>query len=120
MTRSILALALVALALPAGPALADPQGWHRNRPAYDSYDRSGRYREPRPLAHNDRIWRGRDGRYHCRRGNGTTGLIVGAGVGALIGRTIDTSGDRTLGTILGAAGGGLLGREVDRGNLRCR
>jgi hypothetical protein len=76
--------------------------------------------EGRRLGRRDRIWRGNDGRYYCRRDNGTTGLVIGAGVGALLGRTIDTRGDRTLGTLLGAVGGGLLGREIDRGDLRCR
>lgn len=66
------------------------------------------------------MWRGRDGRYYCRRSNGTTGLIIGAAGGALVGRAIDTRGDRTMGTVLGAVGGGLLGREIDRGNARCR
>jgi len=66
------------------------------------------------------VWRGRDGRYHCERDNGTTGLIIGAAGGALIGREVDNRGDRTVGTILGAAVGGLLGREIDRGEARCR
>ncbi len=68
----------------------------------------------------DRIWLGEDGRYHCRRDNGTTGLIIGAAGGALIGRAIDTEGDRAVGTILGAAVGGLIGRAIDRGEARCR
>ena len=34
----------------------------------------------------------------CKRPNGTTGLIVGAAGGALIGRAIDTRGERTTGT----------------------
>ncbi len=67
-----------------------------------------------------RIWRGRDGRAYCRRDDGTTGLLIGAGVGALIGNELAGSGDRTLGAILGAAGGALLGREFDRSNMRCR
>jgi hypothetical protein len=65
-------------------------------------------------------WRGNDGRWRCRRDDGTTGLLIGAGVGALLGREIDRRGDRSLGTILGAVGGGLLGREIDRGDVRCR
>jgi opacity protein-like surface antigen len=91
-----------------------------NRNRNREYDSNGYYREPRRMGRNDRVWRGRDGRYHCRRGNGTTGLIIGAGAGALLGREIDGGRDRTLGTILGAAGGGLLGREIDRGGVRCR
>lgn len=89
------------------------------------YDDRGRYDDRRydDRRYEDRrgdTWRGEDGRWRCRRADGTTGLIVGAGVGALLGRTIDRRGDRTLGTVLGAIGGGLLGREVERGGNRCR
>ena len=67
-------------------------------------------------------WRGADGRYRCKRKNGTTGLLIGGAAGALVGRAIDTHGSRTTGTILGAAAGALLGREVDRNRStsRCR
>ena len=69
----------------------------------------------------NQVWRGDDGRYYCKKKNGTTGLIVGGAAGALIGRSIAGRGDNTLGTILGAAGGALLGREVARsGSRRCR
>jgi uncharacterized protein YcfJ len=70
-------------------------------------------------ANGVRYWRGDDGRYHCKRSNGTTGLIVGAAAGALAGRAIDTRGERATGTIIGAAAGALLGREVQR-NVTCR
>lgn len=123
MKRLILAAAMAAVALPAGPALADPPNWahaHGRRAHNGDYDRYGRYNQPRQLSQNDQVWRGRDGRYHCKRSNGTTGLVIGAVGGALVGRTIDTRGDRTLGTLLGAAGGGLLGREIDRSGSRCR
>jgi hypothetical protein len=93
---------------------------HRRKWRDNRYDRHGRYYEPRRLGRNDRIWRGRDGHFYCRRDNGTTGLVIGAGVGALVGRSIDTDGDRTVGTLLGAALGGVLGREIDRGSIRCR
>ncbi len=118
-----LVLAAGAMTLPmATPAMADPprhaKAWGKR--AQDRiYDDRGRYYEPRRLDRGDRIWRDGD-RYYCRRDNGTTGLVIGAGVGALLGRTIDTRGDRTVGTLLGAIGGGLLGREIDRGELRCR
>lgn len=72
------------------------------------------------MSQNDRIWRAKDGRYYCRRENGTTGLIIGAAVGALVGRELDGGRDRTVGTIIGTAGGGLLGRAIDRGDLKCR
>ena len=68
------------------------------------------------------MWRGEDGRYYCKKKNGTTGLIIGGAAGALLGREIAGRGDRTLGTILGAAGGALLGRKIDRdgSSRRCR
>lgn len=64
-------------------------------------------------------WRGRDGRMYCRKSNGTTGLIVGAAGGALLGRAVDTRGERTTGTVLGAAAGALIGKEIDS-KRRCR
>ena len=69
-----------------------------------------------------RYWRGTDGRYHCRKGNGTTGLLIGGVAGALVGRAIDSHGSRTTGTLVGAAAGALLGREIqrDRKAARCR
>jgi hypothetical protein len=125
MRRLVLAATLAAIAIPALPAQADPPPWapahgrraHERAAAYDS---RGRYYEPRVITRGDRVWRGNDGRYYCRRANGTTGLVVGAAVGALVGRELDGGRNRTVGTILGAAAGGLLGREIDRGGLRCR
>jgi hypothetical protein len=66
------------------------------------------------------IWRDSEGRYRCKRPNGTTGLIVGAAGGALIGRAIDTRGERATGTVLGAAAGALIGRKIDRSRVKCR
>jgi Ni/Co efflux regulator RcnB len=85
----------------------------------DRYYRDGRYYQDRRLTRNDRLYRGNDGRYYCRRNDGTTGLIIGGAVGALLGRELDRGASRTVGTILGAGGGALLGREIDRGSLRC-
>jgi hypothetical protein len=98
----------------------DRRDYHRGNYDRRIYSRDGRYLEPRRLGRNDRVWRGRDNRYYCRRDNGTTGLIVGGAAGALLGRSLDGSGDRLLGTLLGGAGGALLGREIDRGGVRCR
>ena len=67
-----------------------------------------------------KTWRDGQGRLRCKRPNGTTGLIVGAAGGALVGRAIDTRGERATGTILGAAAGALIGRSVERGRSRCR
>ena len=118
--RSGVLVAIAALAIPAG-ALADPPPWapaHGRRakeaPVYDNDDR-----QPRMIRADEHIWRGDDGHYHCRRSDGTTGLVVGAAVGAVVGNRL-ASGDRTLGTVLGAAGGGLVGRQLDRGHMSCR
>jgi outer membrane lipoprotein SlyB len=67
-----------------------------------------------------KVWRDSSGRLRCKRPDGTTGLIVGAAGGALVGRAIDTHGERATGTILGAAAGALLGREIERSHYRCR
>ncbi|CAN7557012.1 RcnB family protein [Phenylobacterium sp. LjRoot219] len=72
------------------------------------------------VARREDVWRGDDGQYHCKRSNGTTGLVIGAAAGALIGHELDGGRDHTTGTIVGAAGGALLGREIERGSLRCR
>jgi hypothetical protein len=86
----------------------------------DRYYRDGRYYGETRLGRNDRIYRGSDGRYYCRRSDGTTGLIVGGAIGALIGNSVDNGRSSVLGTILGAGAGAALGREVDRGSVRCR
>ena len=124
MRKTILAIAAAALTLPAAPAFADPPPWApahgkraKDRAIYDSY---GRYYEPRRISRGDRVWRGDDGRYYCKRDNGTTGLIIGAAGGALLGRALVGGRDRATGTIVGAAAGALLGREIDRGEARCR
>lgn len=86
---------------------------------YDSRYQQNSYGEP--VYANTRVWQGDDGRYYCRKSNGTTGMVIGAAGGALLGREIAGRGDRTLGTILGAAGGALLGRAIQKGSsTRCR
>ena len=69
--------------------------------------------------YHGKVWRDSNGRLRCKRPNGTTGLIVGAAGGALVGRAIDTHGERATGTILGAAAGALVGRSIERGGYRC-
>lgn len=132
------ATATLATALPATAAVAysaneatfaapgtetynDHRDWSRDRRySRDNYRRG--YGNDYRSSYRDtpRSWRGNDGRYYCRRGNGTTGLLIGGAAGALLGRGIDGGRDRTLGTVLGAAGGALLGRQVDRGSSSCR
>lgn len=70
--------------------------------------------------YHGKVWRDSRGRLRCKRPNGTTGLIIGAAGGALVGRAIDTHGERATGTILGAAAGALIGRSIERSQVRCR
>ncbi|WP_395614425.1 glycine zipper 2TM domain-containing protein [Allosphingosinicella sp.] len=89
----------------------EPSRYYRDDPRY----------EERPLSSQDEVYRGNDGRYYCRRSDGTTGLVVGAGVGALTGRAIDGGRNRATGTIVGGVLGALIGREVERSSdMRCR
>lgn len=110
MRNAILAAAMAALTIPTAMTVTTPavaRDHHDNR-RYHSTDNGIRY------------WRGDNGRYYCRKSDGTTGLLIGGVAGALVGRSIDTRGDRATGTILGAAAGALIGREVDRSNSRPR
>ena len=95
MRKLMIALAVVGTTL---PVLEAPAFAHRTGSAH---------------SHNRGHYAG-DNR--CRRGSGTTGLIVGGAAGALLGRAVDGGRDRTLGTVAGAAGGALLGREIQRNN----
>ena len=99
--------------------------WDRREPGTDRYDaeryyRGGSYYRTRTLAANDRVYRGQDGRYYCRRSDGTTGLIIGAAAGGLLGNAIMRGDSQILGTLIGAAGGAVAGRAIERGNVRCR
>jgi len=96
-------------------------GYYGNGYNTNGYQQQAYYDEP--VSSNSRVWQGDDGRYYCRKSNGTTGLVIGAAGGALLGREIaGRNGDRTLGAILGAAGGALLGRQIQKSvsNSRCR
>lgn len=140
MRKALLGVAALTVAIPALPSTAAAQSYNdhgryerdyrdgnyrdggyrnddrRDRTRYSRYyDRNGYYNGP--------TWRGSNGRYQCRRSDGTTGLLIGGVAGALVGRSIDTHGDRTTGTLLGAVAGALLGKSVDkdnRGGRRCR
>jgi uncharacterized protein YcfJ len=106
MRKAILAAMLAAITVPV--VTSTPAEARRDDRRYSRTDNGIQY------------WRGNDGRYRCKKSNGTTGLLIGGVGGALLGRTIDGGRDKTLGTVLGAAGGALLGREVDRNNSRPR
>lgn len=86
----------------------------------DRYYRDGRYYRARQLDANDRIYRGNDGRYYCRRPDGTTGLIAGALGGGVLGNVIAPGGSKTVGTIIGGGLGAVLGRSIARNRVECR
>lgn len=108
MRKAIIAATMAALTIPATIATVAPAEARDGRHRYYHTDNGIRY------------WRGEDGRYRCRRSNGTTGLLIGGAAGALLGRAVDTRGERATGTIVGAAAGALVGREIDRNNSRPR
>ena len=66
------------------------------------------------LAGGNRGPRSADLGRECRETSGTTGLILGAVAGGILGNVIDGGGKRTAGTLLGAGGGALLGREIEK------
>lgn len=135
--RGIIIIALAASTLTGctddyGSNRPNPQwrqyDYNRPDPNYGGYSADRYYREDsrhreRRLSSNDRIYRGSDDRYYCRRSDGTTGLVVGAIVGGVLGNRIARGGSETLGTILGAGAGALAGRAIDRSSnhdVRCR
>jgi hypothetical protein len=87
------------------------------------YRNDSRYRE-RVLSSNDRVYRGQDGNYYCRRADGSTGIVVGGlagGVaGGVIGSLIAPGGSQTLGTVLGAMAGAAAGAAIADNSVRCR
>lgn len=97
----------------------------RDRFATD-YDASRYYRDDpryteRRLGSDDEVYRGSDGRYYCKRNDGTTGLIIGGVGGALLGNVIDGGQNRVAGTLIGGALGALLGKSVSQNSdVRCR
>lgn len=125
------------------------QAWQSSRPRYDDrryderrdprydpraddryengYDPSRDYRNgpnysERVLGPDDRVYRGNDGRYYCKRNDGTTGLIIGAVGGGILGNVIDGGHSRAVGTLIGGGLGALLGKSIDQNSsqVRCR
>ncbi|KQN90571.1 hypothetical protein ASE95_14010 [Sphingomonas sp. Leaf231] len=107
-----LALAGAALAMGAAavvPTAADAQRYRESR--YSRYDNDRGYYDRRDYRGNDRRYN-----YNRRCSNGTTGTVVGAIAGGLLGRVIDSRGDRTLGTVLGGVGGAVAGNAIEKSN----
>jgi hypothetical protein len=108
--------------IPTAPAMA--QGYYGDRYDYgDRYERQYRGdRYDRQYRGNDRRYYNNNRRYNYRQrynrrcNDGTTGTIVGAIAGGLLGHEIvGRRGDRTAGTIIGGAVGALGGRAIERG-----
>ena len=121
-------LSLIALALPLGlvaaPALAQhmpppPQDWRDAPPpppGYDDgpgpdrgYDRGPDWDEARARWLDDCHHR-----MSARRGDGTTGALVGAAVGGVVGNVVAGRGNRLGGTLIGAGVGAVGGALIDR------
>ena len=108
------------------PGDSNRYDYNRPDPAYGSYEADryhrgdNRHQEDRTLSRDERVYRGKDGRYYCRRSDGTTGLIVGAIAGGALGNIIAPGGSELLGTILGAGAGALAGQAIDQNAVHCR
>ncbi|MEZ0494823.1 hypothetical protein [Sphingomonas sp. IW22] len=99
--------------------------YNRPDPSYGGYYADRYYRDdpryqPRRLSRNDRVYAGQDGRYYCRRSDGTTGLIVGGLAGGVLGTALRPGGSGLLGALLGGAAGAAAGEAIDRDNVQCR
>jgi len=142
--RKILSAAMIAaFVLPALPVAADPPPWapahgrrakdaerdyredrddYRDRDRdrdYYNYREDHRHHARRVVRYEERVYRGDDGRYYCHRSDGTTGLIVGAVAGGLIGNQLARGKSATLGTLLGAGAGALIGEAVEKDTVYC-
>lgn len=84
------------------------------------YDQRRYSRQYPSNGYSNRAYRGDTYGYQTRRcSNGSTGTILGAIAGGLIGNSVAGRGDRTLGTVLGGGAGALAGRAIDRNGNRC-
>lgn len=125
-----LSVVLIGLA-PTAPAIAHERGYHPYETrSNDDHD----YRRGYEDRHDNRRYEDRRGygrhRHHekyshrhrdDRCGKGTTGLVIGAVAGSLLGRAVaGRDGDRTAGLIIGGGTGALAGRAIDRSDDRCR
>lgn len=132
MRIALLTAAATAVAMTAGCSTYDDDyrsysayDYNRPDPRYGNYYADRYYRpDPRygerPLSQNDRVYRGQDGRYYCRRPDGTTGLVVGGAAGGALGAIIAPGGSELLGAIIGGAAGAAIGAGIERGEVRCR
>lgn len=145
MRKIFSAMMIAAFVLPALPVAADPPPWapaHGRRAkdaerdyredrdddrdhdrdrdrAYYYYRDDHRHHERRVVRYDEVVYRGDDGRYYCHRSDGTTGLIVGAVAGGLIGNQLARGKSAALGTILGVGAGALIGQAIEKNSVYC-
>jgi hypothetical protein len=117
---TILALCLTA----ATPALAQRAADERNERGFDpaAHYRDGAQYRPRILAASERVYRGPSVDYYCKRGDGTTGLIVGAVDGFTLKDAVKPGHSRTAATLIRDYVATLEGQAYYRPNheLHCR
>src|SRR3546814_2317523 len=107
MKKFLIAFTALAVAAPVAlPTPAAAQRHHRDRDYRWQGDRDNRNWNPsnhykarnkrheRRMNRNDRVYRGNDGRYYCKRDDGTTGLVIGAVAGGVLGNLF---GDQVIG-----------------------
>lgn len=136
MRKILSAVMITAMLLPAIPVTADPPPWaqahgRRAKDAERDYDRGQgenddfqyrddhRHHERRLVRYDEMVYRGDDGRYYCHRSDGTTGLIVGALAGGVIGNQLARGKSAALGTIFGVGAGALIGQAIDKNQVYC-
>lgn len=132
MIQTAVLASVAAVGFAATPAMAN-DGYHSGRDTYrvgdyyrgNGYDRSydnrgydnRRYDDRRVYDRNSRPNYARDYQ-RCRSNSGTTGTILGAIAGGLLGREVGRGGYRnqpsTTGLILGAGAGALAGRAIEK------
>jgi hypothetical protein len=135
--KIIISTAVAASALTALPAAAEAQSRYGYSSRYDNgyynqgYGRgysnqSQRYANQRGYnqsyynqGYDQRTYNGGYYSHYGQRCSGSTGTIIGAIAGGLLGNQVaGRRGDGTLGAIIGAGAGALAGRAIDRSNCR--
>jgi hypothetical protein len=123
--KIIISTAVAASALTALPAAAEAQSRYGYSNRYDNrYYGQQRYvqnhdrRYANQRSYNQRTYNGGYYNHYGQRCSGSTGTIIGAIAGGLLGNQVAGRGDGTLGAILGAGAGALAGRAIDRSDCR--
>ena len=81
---------------------------------YSNYDNRD-YRSEQRDYYEDRQYN--NGYQRCKKG--TSGLIIGAAAGGLLGNQVARRGNKTEGSIIGAAVGALAGRAIAKSGNNC-